>query len=265
MISKKINLQKMLRPLSQKSTRTCSVYLNSSSFTQNALFSTGLGRGSTDQITLGGKSISLSQRLKMKQEINVNMESETKVNVQPDQFEDAVEERKKTFQSLAEPVQEPLKQMYEGHKSSSSPPLRHERNVVQQKSNQLDVGVHKREMKNSPQFKLRNQSEPPKNKMQKSRQTTDFVVREINWSDYVNSDTNKLDPNALENKEERLESGGGDYDHYISFPKSIQEKFNLDNNISNSLKKVIGQNPSYKLPEKKLFYETLFQNLNTSM
>ncbi|CAG8728864.1 9531_t:CDS:2, partial [Funneliformis mosseae] len=271
----------MLRPLSQHSTRTCPVYVTSSSFNQNALFSTGLGRGSMDQITLGGKSISLSQRLRKNSEVNGNTRLDTKVkNARPGQFEDAIEQGKKTFQSLAEPIQEPLKQMYEEYKSSSPlPPLRREGSATQRKQDN-NRGMHKTLMNNSSRtdskmnqksrykrksehkYEMRSSIPPPRQ--------TDFVVQDINWSDFINSSTNKLSvPDTLENSQDeqaalRLELEGGDYDRYLSFPKSMQGKFNLDNDLSNSLQKVIGQNPSYNLSEKKLFYEALLQNLNIS-
>src|SRR3954453_7878230 len=104
----------MLRPLSQHSKPSRGVHLTSifpsSSITQNALFSgscSGLGRGSMNHVILGGKSISLS-----KKEININPESEETINAikaQPGQFSDAIEE-KEIFQSLADPIKDPLKQ-----------------------------------------------------------------------------------------------------------------------------------------------------------
>jgi hypothetical protein len=276
----------MLRPLSH-STRKRGVHLISSipsSFTQNALFSSsspGLGRGSMDKVTLGGKSFSLSS-----QEININPESKTKVNVRPGQFDDAIEENKIMFQSLTEPIKDPLKQLYE-ERQLLSPQLKREKsfNNQQQKrrSIQLNLGTHgKKEMeqigsnidrrdqsrKERGQISQSKPRKSNKNNRKRQLQQTDFVAQDINWSEFVNSNANELDQITLENKEEeqralRLESEGGDYDRYLSFPKSIQEKFNFDNDIANSLQKVIGQNPSYKLSEKKLVYDTLFQNLNT--
>ncbi|RIA93547.1 hypothetical protein C1645_819305 [Glomus cerebriforme] len=276
----------MLRPFSQHSTRTHGVLITlnfpSSSFTQNALFSSscsGLGRGSMNQVTIGGKSISLNRQV-----MNINPEPKIKINVQPGQFDDAMEESKKIFQSLAEPIKEPLKQLYE-ERQLSSPQLRRERNInykQQLQSNQLNIGVHKKKMElNGNQknrfekehepsiYQVKQSSRKNNNKNNRTRQLqqTDFVTQDINWSDFINSNTNELDQLSSENQEEekealRLELEGGDYDRYLSFPKSIQKKFNFDNDIANSLKKGIGQNPSYKLSEKKLFYETLFQNLN---
>jgi hypothetical protein len=271
---------KMLRPLSQHSTRARGVHLTSifpsSSFTQNALFSgscSGLGRGSMNQVILGGKSISLN-----KQEINIDPESEVTINaikVQPGQFNDAVEE-KEMFQSLAEPIKDPLKQLYE-ERQSSSPSLRSKRSINKQQQTSVQ-GAYKREKDQSkgergssfiykakqPAQKKRNKNN--KNDLDRNLRQTDFVAQDINWSDFINSSANEL---VLENEEEqealRLEFEGGDYIRYLSFPKSIQEKFNLDNDIANSLQKIIGQNPSYKLSEKNLIYETLFQNLNKSM
>ncbi|CAI2165650.1 6371_t:CDS:1 [Funneliformis geosporum] len=265
----------MLRPLSH---HTSLVYVASSSFNQNALFSTGLGRGSMDQITLGGKSISLSQRLRNNSEVNGNKRfetKETKVTVRPGQFDDAIEEGKKTFQSLAEPIQEPLKQMYEEYKSSSPPPPLIREGSANQRKPDNNRGTHKTLMNNSSRndskMNQRNRykrKSEPRSRLPPPRQT-DFVVQDINWSNFINSSTNKLVPNTLENSQEeqaakRLELEGGDYDRYLSFPKSMQGNFNLDNNLSNSLQKVIGQNPSYNLSEKKMFYEALLQNLKSS-
>ncbi|PKC05871.1 hypothetical protein RhiirA5_400683 [Rhizophagus irregularis] len=274
---------KMFRPLS-RSTRKRGVHLISnipSSFTQNALFSSscpGLGRGSMDKVILGGKSFSLSS-----QEINVKPESKTKVNVRPGQFDDVIEENKIMFQSLVEPIKDPLKQLYEERQLSSTQ-LKRERNNQQQRqrNNQLNLRIHKKEMERTgSNIDRRDKSEKERDvisqiksrknsKINRKRQLqqTDFVAQDINWSEFINSNANELDQITLENKEEeqkalQLELEGGDYDRYLSIPKSIQEKFNFDNDIANSLQIVIGQNPSYKLSEKKLVYETLFQNLNT--
>ncbi|GBB86360.1 hypothetical protein RclHR1_12790005 [Rhizophagus clarus] len=276
----------MLRPLSH-STRKRGAHLMSnvpSSFIQNALFSSscpGLGRGSMDKVTLGGKSFSLSSQA------NINSEPKTKVNVHPGQFDDAIEENKIMFQSLAEPIKDPLKQLYE-ERQLLSPQLKRKGNFNKQqqgrRSNQLNLRVHKKEMEQTDSNIIRrdqsekergqiNQVKPRKNNKKnrkKQLQPSDFVAQDINWSELIDSNANELDQITFVDKEEErkalwLELEGGDYDRYLSFPKSIQEKFNFDNDIANSLQKVIGQNPSYKLSEKKLVYETLFQNLNTPM
>jgi len=248
--------------------RTCGIHLTSifptPSFTQNALFSnscSGLGRGSMDQVTIGGKSISLS-----KQGMNIDLESEAKISIRPGQFDDAIEEGKKMFQSLAEPIKDPLKQLYEEHQSS----LRHKRNDQlnlvykgRQHQSERERGSSRYEVNQVKQFSRKKN----KNNLYRRLQQTDFVAQDINWSDFVNPNKNELDQTSLEIKEEeqeslRLELEGGDYERYLSFPKSIREKYNLDNDVATSLQKVIGQNSSYKLSEKKMLYETLFQNLN---
>src|ERR1044071_4150072 len=100
----------MLRPLNQHSTRARGVHLTSifPPFIQNASFSDlcpGLGRGSMNQVILGGQSISLSKEMN-------NPESKVTISAQPGQFDDAIE-GKTMFQSLAEPIKDPLKQLYE--------------------------------------------------------------------------------------------------------------------------------------------------------
>ncbi|CAB4487068.1 hypothetical protein GLOIN_2v1625060 [Rhizophagus irregularis DAOM 181602=DAOM 197198] len=182
-----------------------------------------------------------------------------------------------------EPIKDPLKQLYEERQLSSTQ-LKRERNNQQQRqrNNQLNLRIHKKEMERTgSNIDRRDKSEKERDvisqiksrknsKINRKRQLqqTDFVAQDINWSEFINSNANELDQITLENKEEeqkalQLELEGGDYDRYLSIPKSIQEKFNFDNDIANSLQIVIGQNPSYKLSEKKLVYETLFQNLNT--
>jgi len=263
----------MLRPLSHSKRTQCVNLLSNipSSFTQNALFSSscpGFGRGSINQVTLGGKSILLSR-----QEININPESKAEVNVKPGQFDDAIEERNIMFQSLAEPIKDPIKQLYEERQLSSQ--LERERNINNQKQRRSNQGSHKKKMEQTgsninqkDQFKKSIRENNKRDNDKRQLQQTDFVAKDINWSDFINS--SQLDQPTLENKEEeqealRLELEGGDYDRYLSLPKTIQEKFNFDNNLTDSLQKVVGQNPSYKLSEKKLVYETLLQNLNTPM
>jgi hypothetical protein len=267
----------MLRPLSQHSTRARGVQLTSKfpSFTQNALFSDlcpGLGRGSMNQVTLGGKSIPLSKEMNIDPESKVTINAINAVNAQPGQFDDAIE-GKRMFQSLAEPIKDPLKQLYE-ERQLSSPSLRSKRNSNKQKiSDQLSLGAYKREKEYKREhgsyiYQVKQPARKKnKNDLNKNLRQTDFVAQDINWSDFINSNTNELNHIIFENKEQealQLELEGGDYNRYLSFPKSIQEKFNLNNDIANSIQKTIGQNPSYKLPEKKLIYETLFQNLNKS-
>ncbi|GES86789.1 hypothetical protein GLOIN_2v1625060 [Rhizophagus clarus] len=187
----------------------------------------------------------------------------------------------------AEPIKDPLKQLYE-ERQLLSPQLKRKGNFNKQqqgrRSNQLNLRVHKKEMEQTDSNIIRrdqsekergqiNQVKPRKNNKKnrkKQLQPSDFVAQDINWSELIDSNANELDQITFVDKEEErkalwLELEGGDYDRYLSFPKSIQEKFNFDNDIANSLQKVIGQNPSYKLSEKKLVYETLFQNLNTPM
>ncbi|CAG8475047.1 3709_t:CDS:1, partial [Scutellospora calospora] len=90
----------------------------------------------------------------------------------------------------------------------------------------------------------------------------EFIAEDINWSDFTASQIT-----SSESKEEeaalRLELKGGDYDRYLSVPDSIRNISEKDNVVNQfeSVQILIGQNPSYALSEKKVFYETLVRSL----
>ncbi|CAG8813582.1 13402_t:CDS:2, partial [Racocetra persica] len=77
----------------------------------------------------------------------------------------------------------------------------------------------------------------------KQIQAKEFIVEDINWTNFIN------------------------YDRYLSVPASIQnvsKKDNVTNQIE-LMRILIGQNPSYTLSDKKVFYETLARSLKPLM
>ncbi|CAG8646669.1 8971_t:CDS:1 [Cetraspora pellucida] len=248
------------------------MYTLTSAFIRTSNFSTsvpGLGRGGSGPISLGGKTFTFGETLWLKQ----GRESPQKnSSPQPGQFDDAKEERE-ALKTLSEKliVSEKDLSNYGGEKelrreSEYRRPPEYDVEMQRQKSRnhrdmqQRETGtIRARSNLRSTAFKKKQHKHIDN---LKQIQAKEFIVEDINWTNFVTSQIT-----SLESKEEeeafRLELKGGDYDRYLSVPASIQnmrEKDNITNQFE-SIRILIGQNPSYTLSDKKVFYETLARSL----
>ncbi|CAG8699001.1 23460_t:CDS:1 [Dentiscutata erythropus] len=253
----------MFRPLHQTTIRT-------PAFVRTSNFSTslpGLGRGGSGPISLGGKTFTFGEKLWIKQGRDILPKNSKNLSPQPGQFDDAEEERK-ALHTLSEKLIYGDGERELGRESSYRRPPGYGIDYQRQKSRNNSRDTQQRQT-GTTRVKPNVLSTASKKKQHKhidnlnQIQAKEFIVEDINWSNFTASQ-----PTSLESKEEeaaalRLELKGGDYDRYLSVPASvwdISEKDKVANQFE-SIQLLIGQNPSYNLSDKKVFYETLARSL----
>ncbi|RIB02110.1 hypothetical protein C2G38_2050322 [Gigaspora rosea] len=264
----------MFRPLHQTTTRT-------PAFVRTSNFSTslpGLGRGGSGPISLGGKTFTFGEKLWIKQGRDILPKNSKKLNSQLGQFDDAEEERK-ALHTLSEQLIGGEKEINyltnygdgegdSGRESSYRRPPGYGIDYQRQRPRNNSRDMQQRQT-GATRVKSNVLSTTSKKKQHKhidnlnQIQAKEFIVEDINWSNFTT-----LQPITLESKEEeaaalRLELKGGDYDRYLSVPESVRDISEKDKvaNQFESIQLLIGQNPSYTLSDKKVFYETLARSL----
>ncbi|RHZ68930.1 hypothetical protein Glove_292g52 [Diversispora epigaea] len=232
----------------------------------------GRGRGGGGTIELGGKTFSLTVPIKANP-------PPKKLKVEPGQFDDKVDkvdevEERQHFETLSNPMRDPQeleRQRYRFQQQRGrGGGIGGRGGGVGGRGGGVGRGVG-RGVGGAGRFdnsgvgrgknRIRNITE---NKNLEKPQAKDFISEDIDWYDFTISQMKNHSLNNQDDDEEvlKLESTGGDYERYVSIPNSIDEGETIMIQLE-GIKNVIGQNSSYKLSDKKLFYETIAKTLKT--